>query len=177
MKRIICLFSFLMISTIAAAQENPFEKIHFVLGSWEGTGSGFGNSKSKIVSEFIPVMDGKYIKVKNDSKFEPTEQNPGGEKHIDRGMISFDKGRKQIVYRQFNIEGYVNQYVLIDSLSNESTIVFETENIENFVDGGKARYTIKKTGQETIETIFDVSFPGREYACFGTNCCLEIDGI
>lgn len=169
MKRIFCMLSFMLITTITTAQENPFEKIDYVLGSWQGTGSGFGNSKSKIKSEFNLVMGGKYIEVKNDSKFEPTANNPEGENHIDWGMISFDKSRKKIIYRQFNVEGYVNQYVLIDSLTTESTIVFETENIENFVEGGRAKYTIKKINQNEIETIFDVSFPGREYACYGTN--------
>ena len=63
----------------------------------------------------------------------------------------------------------VNQYVLNDSLSNETKFVFETEEIENFVPGGKARWTINKIQDNQIETIFDVSFPGEEYACFGTN--------
>jgi len=48
-------------------------------------------------------------------------------------------------------------------------LVFETEEIENFVAGGKARWTIKKIADNKIETIFDVSFPNSEYTCFGTN--------
>ena len=84
-------------------------------------------------------MDGKYIQIKNDSKFEPTESRPEGENHIDWGIVSFDKQRNKIIFRQFNIEGYVNQYVLNDSLSNESKLIFETEIIENFVEGGSAR--------------------------------------
>ena len=39
-------------------------------------------------------MGDKYVMVKNDSKFEPTENKPEGENHIDWGMISYDKGRK-----------------------------------------------------------------------------------
>ena len=94
---------------------------------------------------------------------------PDGEHHIDKGLISFDENRKLIVYRQFHIEGYINQYVLNDSLSNDTVLVFETETIESFVPGGKARWTIKKIANDQIETIFDVSFPGEEYACYGTN--------
>jgi len=114
-------------------------------------------------------MNGKYVQVKNDSKFKPIDEKPEGENHQDWGIISYDKSRSKLVYRQFNNEGYVNQYVLNDSLSNDTTIIFETEIIENFVDGGKARLTIKKISENEIETIFDVSFPGQEYACFGTN--------
>jgi len=136
---------------------------------WSSTGSGFGNSISTIESEFNLVMNGKYIIVINDSKFKPTEKNKEGENHVDWGIISYDKSRNKIVYRQFNNEGYVNQYILNDSLSNNTVLIFETENIENFVEGGKARLTIKKISQNELETIFDVSLPGRDFACFGMN--------
>ena len=114
-------------------------------------------------------MNAAYIEVKNESYFDPTENKPEGEHHIDWGMISYDKSRKKIIFRQFNSEGYVNRYVLNDALSKDSLLVFETENIENFVEGGKARWTIRKLQMDEIETIFDVSLPGRKYACFGTN--------
>ena len=81
----------------------------------------------------------------------------------------FDKIRNLIVFRQFNIEGYVNTYLLIDSLSTDETLVFQTETIENFMPGGKAQWTIKKIDENQIETVFDVSFSNQGYTCFGTN--------
>jgi hypothetical protein len=114
-------------------------------------------------------MDGNYIEIINESHFKPTEKKPEGEYHIDKGFISYDKSRKVIVFRQFNNEGYINQYVLNDSLSNATNLVFITESIENFMPGGKARWTIKKIKDNLLGIIFDVSFPGKEYACFGTN--------
>ncbi len=47
-------------------------------------------------------------------------------------------------YIEVNNEGFINQYVLNDSLSNNSLLVFESEIIENFVAGGKVCWTIKK---------------------------------
>ena len=64
---------------------------------------------------------------------------------------------------------YINQHVLNDSLSNETTLIFETEIIENFIPGGKTRWTINKLSNNEIETIFDVFFPEKDYTCFGTN--------
>ena len=154
---------------ILLAQSEDLERLNFLIGNWKGNGEGFGKSKSVISASYSSTMNDKFIEVVNESHFEPTEKNPDGEHHIDRGFISFDNARGKIVYRQFNIEGYVNQYLLNESLSNQNTFVFETENIENFVPGGKARYTIKKLSDTSLETIFDVSFPGKEYACFGTN--------
>ena len=101
--------------------------------------------------------------------FEPTEQSPEGEYHIDKGFISFDKIRKLIIFRQFNIEGYVNQYALNESISTKDFLVFDSESIENFVEGGKTQWTVKKINENHIETKFNVSFPGSEYACLGTN--------
>jgi len=150
-------------------QTDPFQPISFVIGKWEGSGVGFGSNRSTIQSSFQPVMNGTYIEVMNESLFEPTEDNPQGDHHIDKGFISFDKVRGVLVYRQFNNEGYVNQYTLSDSLSTDFVLVFESENIENFVPGGRARITLRNISEDSIETAFDLSFPGREFTCVGTN--------
>jgi len=167
MHRIILLA--LALTGILFGQNKSFEKFESLLGSWSGNGVGFGNEKSIIHSEFKSIMNGIYIEIINDSKFTPTEKKSDGEHHIDKGIISFDKIRELIVFRQFNIEGYVNQYILNDSLSNDSTFVFETETIENFAPGGKARWMIEKISDNEIKTTFEVSFPGKEYTCLGTN--------
>lgn len=159
----------ILVSVLMSAQSDPFNKIGFIMGEWEGTGSGFGNEKSKIESSFQLVMNGNYIKIRNESKFEPTAAKPEGEHHIDEGFISYDKHRGMLVFRQFNIEGYINTYLLIDSLSTDSKLIFQTETIENFVPGGSARWTINKLDDNQIETIFDVSFSDQGYTCFGTN--------
>ena len=150
-------------------QPDPLQQISFAVGEWEGSGVGFGSSRSAIQSSFQPVMNGAYLEIMNESRFEPTEANPQGDHHIDKGFISFDKERGILVYRQFNNEGYVNQYILSDALSTDTVLVFETEHIENFVPGGKARITLRKISDDSIETAFDLSFPGREFTCVGTN--------
>lgn len=150
-------------------QSKPFDRLNFIIGEWEGQGSGFGNEKSSIQSSFIYAMNGKYIELLNESKFEPTAKNPTGEYHKDQGFISYDKSREKIVFRQFHIEGFVNQYVLQDSVSNDSLLVFETENIENFIPNGKTRWTIKKLSENEIQTVFDVYMPDKGYTCYGTN--------
>ena len=155
--------------SLSYAQTNPFEKLNTLMGEWTGAGIGFGNNKSKIESNFKLVMGGSYIEISNESQFEPTENNANGEHHIDKGFISYDKARKVIVFRQFNSEGYVNQYVLSDSLSNNKLFVFETELIENFMPGGKAQWIIKLISDKEIETTFNVSFPNKDYSCFGVN--------
>ena len=176
MKRISLLFVILLtVNLVGFAQQNPFQRLHFLLGNWEGTGVGFGNDQSTIQSSFKLVLNNQYIEVTNDSRFEPTNKNPQGEHHTDRGMISYDSERKKLVFRQFNSEGYINQYVLVDSLSLNKKLVFETEKIENFVPGGKARWTIEKKSDDEIETNFFVTFPGHKASCFGSNKLKKVD--
>jgi len=158
------LFSF----GLTYGQTNPLEKLHFLLGEWQGTGEGFGHGKSQIESRFISIMEGQYIEVQNESKLDSTEINSTGEYHIDKGFISYDKSREKIVFRQFNNEGYINQYLLNDALSSAKEIIFETEIIENFIPGGKARWTIKIIDENKMETKFEVSFPNKTYSCLGT---------
>ena len=56
-------------------------------GFWKGSGEGFSGNKSIIQSSFLPVMNGTYIEVKNNSKFEPSERYPEGENHIVKTAI------------------------------------------------------------------------------------------
>ena len=159
----------LLYSSALYAQETSLDSFSDLIGTWQGTGSGFSSSTSVVHSEFNWVMNKRFIEVKNHSEFKPTPQQPKGEIHDDWGIISFDSARKKIIFRQFHSEGFVNQYILNDSLSNEKTFVFESEAIENFVPGGKARFTINIKRSTEIETLFDVGFPGKEMACFGSN--------
>ena len=171
MKRalVITLLSFIIIPG-SICQSVTLEDLKFLLGEWNGVGKGFGNETSTIESSFKLSIGDKYIEVQNESWFIPTEEKPEGDHHLDKGYISYDKNRKLIVFRQFNIEGYVNQYILIDSLSDRSNLVFETEIIENFTPDGRARWTIKKISHDEIETIFDVAFNEQDgYTCMGIN--------
>jgi len=169
MKNFLLLFTLIFCFSQLNAQNIELETFNGLIGKWKGTGSGFSSSESTVQSEFNWIMNKGFIEVKNHSQFKPTTQNPKGEIHDDWGIISFDSARKKFVFRQFHVEGFVNQYLLNDSLSSKNSFVFETENIENFVPGGTSRFTINIKSDTEIETLFDVGFPGKEMACFGNN--------
>ena len=160
-------------TAVAFGQENPLNRFNYLIGEWRGTGSGFGNDNSRIESGFQYIMNGKYIKVSNDARFEPTEKRPEGEHHIDRAYISDDTDGKSVICRQFFIEGYVIRFCLNDSLSNDTGIVFDSEHIEN-LSGAEARWTIRKKSETEFEDSFEVSFSGKGYTCLGTNHLFKI---
>jgi len=123
-----CLVILILLSGAVLAQEakkaDVWEPLRFFAGDWEGAGTGPSGS-SKIFTKFEFVLGGKYL------VFEPQEKNPEGEIHEDLGLVSYDGARQIFVFRQFHIEGYVNQYVL-DSLSPDGKmLVFVSESLEN----------------------------------------------
>ena len=114
----------LLLATVGLAQtptrSHSWEPLRPLVGIWEGTGSG-QPGVSKIQREYRFVLNDKYIQVQNKSAYDPQPKNPKGEVHQDWGMMSFDKGREKFVLRQFNIEGFVNQYVMTSSSPDDKT--------------------------------------------------------
>jgi hypothetical protein len=101
--------------------------------------------------------------VQNKSTYDPQPKNPKGEVHQDWGMMSFDKGRKSFVFRQFHVEGFVNQYVMTSSSADGKTIVFTSEGIENIPVGFRARETYKILGPDEFIEVFEIAEPGKDF--------------
>jgi len=167
-----CLVILILLSGAVLAQEakkaDVWEPLRFFAGDWEGTGIGPSGS-SKIFTKFEFVLGGKYLQVINRAVFEPQEKNPEGEIHEDLGLVSYDGARQKFVFRQFHIEGYVNQYVL-DSLSPDGKmLVFVSESLENAPPAMKAKVTWQITGDDECRILFDLAMPGKEFMCFSEN--------
>src|SRR5688500_9896413 len=102
----------------------------FFIGSWQGSGEGkAGISRVERTYEF--VLKSKFIFVRSKSIYDLQEKNPKGEVHEEWGFISYDRARETFVFRQFHIEGFVNQYVCNELAEDSQTIGFITEEIEN----------------------------------------------
>ena len=138
-----------------------WEPFKYLVGKWDGTGEGQPGI-SKVQREYRLVLNDKFLHVENRSVYEPQPRNPKGEIHEDWGMISFDKGRKQFVLRQFHVEGFVNQYVTT-SASAGKAIVFTSESIENIPSGWRARETYKIVSADEFIEIFELAEPGKDF--------------
>ena len=147
------------------APRDTWEPLKYLIGSWEGTGSG-QPGMSKIQREYRLVLNDEFIQVQNKSTYEPQSKNPKGEVHQDWGMISFDKGRKNFVLRQFHVEGFVNQYVMTSAGSDSKTLVFTSESIENIPAGYRARETYKILGPDEFTEVFEIAEPGKEFELY-----------
>ena len=148
-----------------SSQRDAWEPFKYFVGSWEGTGKG-QPGVSKTQREYKFVLDGKFLHVQNRSVYEPQAKNPKGEVHEDWGLVSFDKGRKQFVLRQFHIEGFVNQYVHTASSPEGKSFTFVTEQIENIPAGWRARETYRIVGPDEFVELFELAEPGKDFELY-----------
>lgn len=149
----------------AAPKPDPWAPVRFLIGEWEGTARGEPGSGTAVRTCAF-VLNNRYIEVKNQSTYPPQEKNPKGEVHHDWGMFSYDRGAKKLVLRQFNIEGFVNHYVL-DSVSPDGrTVVFVTAAIENIPPGWRGRETFTRVGDDEFTEKFELAEPGKDFATY-----------
>lgn len=148
-----------------AAPTDPWAPFRFFVGDWEGRGEG-GPGASTGRQRFEFILGGAYLQVRNKAVFAPQEKNPKGEVHEDWGVFSFDKSRRTFVFRQFHIEGFVNEYVLETPPADGRTFVFVTERIENIPAGFKARLTYRILDPDAFEQTFDLAAPGKDFECY-----------
>ena len=146
-------------------RSDNWQPLRSLVGIWEGTGNG-QPGVSKVQREYRFVLNGKFLHVQNKSTYEPQPKNPKGEVHEDWGMMSFDKARKNFVFRQFHIEGFVNQFVMSNASPDGKTIVFTSESIENIPAGFRARETYKILGPDEFTEVFEIAEPGRDFEVY-----------
>lgn len=158
-----------LLASLGTAQtptrSTPWEPLRALVGIWEGTGNG-QPGVSKVQREYRLVLNDKFLHVQNKSTYDPQPKNPKGEVHQDWGMMSFDKSRKTFVFRQFHVEGFVNQYVMTSSTADGKTIVFTSESIENIPAGFRARETYKILGPDEFTETFEIAEPGKDFELY-----------
>jgi hypothetical protein len=152
-----------------SAEEKPPEDlwnlVRFMEGSWVGKASGrFGLATVERTYSF--VLDGTYLHEQNTSTYPPQEKNPSGEVHDHWSFFSLDRGRGTLVLRQLHDEGIVNQFVLRLDLTTENTIVFESEAIENFQEGWRAREIYRLASDDEFVEEFQLAPPEKDFQVF-----------
>lgn len=134
------------------------------IGRWEGSSEG-QPGKGTVEREYTRVLKSRFVYVKNRSVYPPQDRNPKGEQHEDIGIFSVDTARNRIVFRQFHIEGFVNQYVQ-EPQTADRTLVFLSESIENIPTGWQARETYTFIGADEFEEIFELAAPGKPFEVY-----------
>ncbi len=146
------------------AASDPFERLSFLIGRWEGTSEG-QPGRGTVRREYARALNSRFIRGLNRNEYPAQEKNPKGEIHEDEGWFSYDRARKRLVLRQFHVEGFVTQYVE-DPESVAKRLVFTTESIENIPAGWRARETYVVHGADEFEEIFELSQAGTPFELY-----------
>lgn len=139
----------------SAGSTDPFERVAFLIGRWEGTSEG-RPGRGTVRREYTRVLGARFIRGHNRTEYPAQDKNPKGEIHEDEGWFSYDRARKRLVLRQFHVEGFVTQYVE-DAGSSPARLVFTSESIENIPAGWRARETYVVHGPDEFEEIFELA--------------------
>jgi hypothetical protein len=143
--------------------EDAWAPLRFLLGNWEARSIGRpGRGTGR--REYRLVLNDHFIAVRNVATYPPQQANPKGETHEDVGYISYDRGRKRYMFRQFHGEGFVNTYVS-ESVAPDA-VVFTTEAIENIPPGWRGRETYRVTGADERRELFELAEPGKDFSTY-----------
>jgi len=149
----------------APKPESIWQPFQFFLGNWKGQGRG-EPGQGEYERSYRLIFNDRFIEVRNKSSWLPTANNPKGEVHEDLGYLSYDKGRKTYVLRQFHIEGFVNQYRLESLSADGRRIVFISEAIENIAAGWRAKETYQLTGENELIETFELAPPNKDFEVY-----------
>ena len=142
----------------------PLAALDALIGRWEGTSEG-QPGQGKVEREYTKILNGRFVQTRNRSVYPSQARNPKGETHDDMGIFSYDNARKRIVFRQFHVEGFVNQYVMEPAVK-PGVLVFTTEAIENIPPGWRARETYTLLGPDEFEEVFELSEAGKPFEVY-----------
>lgn len=157
-----------LVSAQTTTQTDTWKPLKFFVGVWEGTGKG-EPGESKVEREYKFTLGNKFLQATHRSTYAPQPKNLKGEIHDDLGFFSYDKARKQFVFRQFHVEGFVSQYVATNISTDEKTIVFDSESIENIGKGMRARETYKILNENEFTETFEIAEPGKDFVVYSAN--------
>ena len=143
---------------------SPLGPLEPFLGRWEGISEG-QPGKGTVEREYTSVLNSRFVRLTNRNVYPPQDRNPKGEKHEDIGIFSFDRARKRIVFRQFHVEGFVNQYVQEEGAPG-AALIFVTEAIENIPSGWRARETYTFYGPDEFEEVFELAPVGKPFELY-----------
>ncbi len=133
----------------------------FMTGEWQGDAAGAsGAGRGSRTCRFI--LENRFLHCRSELRLVPPEQTRGAEHRLEWSFLSYDLHRRKFILREFNNEGFVNQYVL-ESVIGGSHFLFVSENIENALPGFRARITLAIESEAEFSEKLELARPSQEF--------------
>ena len=149
----------------APAQSDPWAPVRVFEGKWEGMVTGTPGKQSTS-REYQFVSNSTFLWQHDHSVYEAKSPDAPPKVREDFGYFSYDKLLKQIVWRQFHSEGFVNEYRLESASADGRALEFVTVRIENLPPGWKAKKFYRVLSTDEIEETFSLAPPGKDFDVF-----------
>ena len=147
-----------------ASAPDQWAPVRFLLGSWEGTSTGQPGTAT-VRREYRFALREQFVEERHTSTYAPQEKNPKGEVHEHVSYISYDRGRKLLVLRQFHVERFVIQYRQ-ESAAPGVALAFLSEAMETTPPGWQARETYTVHGPDEFEEVFELAQAGKPFEVY-----------
>jgi hypothetical protein len=147
---------------------DPWLSLRFLVGEWQGQASGQPGTGS-VARRYEFILKDRFLHERNTSTYPPQEKNKAGEVHEHWSLLSFDRKRQAILFRQFHQEGFVVTYALNPALSGPGKLVFESELLENLSPAMKARETYEVLSKDAFIETFEIAEPGKPFEVYSRN--------
>jgi hypothetical protein len=164
---IVILFACGLVSAQTGTTPDNWKPFRFFVGTWEGAGKG-ESGESKVEREYKFALNNKFLQATHRSIYDPKTEHPKGNIHEDLGFFSYDKGRKQFVFRQFNTEDFIIQF-LISSISEDAkTIILDSESNENIPKSMRSRVTYRILNDSEFTETYEIAEAGKDFVVYFT---------
>ena len=151
----------------AAAQSDPWAALRVFEGKWQGPARG-DPGKGTSTREYRFELNGRFLRGRNQSVYEPKSPDAKPEVHDDFSVFSYDRNLKKIVLRQFHVEGFVNEYTLDSMGADSKSFEFVTVRIENIAPGWRAKESYRVISANELEETFSLAAPDKDFAVYTT---------
>lgn len=161
----VVLFVTASVSAQSSPKADPWNPLRFLVGVWEGSGKS-DSGDSNVEREYKFALNDKFLQQAQRSTYAPKAKDPKAQVHEDVGFFSYDKARKQFVFRQFNSEGFVVQFVVTSISDDGKSIVLDSEINENIPKDMRSRVTYKILNDNDFTETYDIAEPGKDFVTY-----------
>jgi hypothetical protein len=145
----------------ASKPQDPWAPLNFLLGEWEGVGTGTPGEAVGGTS-FAFDLDKRILVRKNWAKYPPKPGDKTGLSHEDLMIIYTSSGESVLRAIYFDNEDYVINYTVLP-LSNPGVVVFETDPAQK---GPRFRLVYELNAAGTLKNVFLIASPGEEFKVY-----------
>lgn len=125
----------------AADPASIWRNLTWFHGFWTGSERGLpGNGRAQRC--YAPIMDGRFLYARSETRFPPQTRNPDGERHAEWQVFSRDHDGGRVLLRRFGSGGQVTRFVLDTDASRSDRYVFTSASFDQAPAEAYGRLTL-----------------------------------